>query len=170
MANNDESVSIELATGTDAPAILKLMKQLTTESDTFTVDPGLAQLSIEQEQRQIMLINQTRSNVILVAHFSDEIIGVVTVQQLHDSMDGELGVAVLKQFWNNGIGTALVDEALNWGTSFSNLTRMVLTVENQNQAAIHVYHRLGFVDNLKRRIIAVPGNETATTEMTYDLN
>ncbi|WP_219282721.1 GNAT family N-acetyltransferase [Lactobacillus sp. Sy-1] len=169
MANNEEQVSIGLATGEDAAAVLKLMNQLITESDTFTIDPGLAELSVTQEQREIMLVNQTRSNVILVARLGADIIGIVTVQQLNDSQDGELGVAVLKQFWNHGLGTALVDEALNWGTSFSNLNQIVLTVENRNQAAVHVYHQLGFIDNPGRRIIPVPGNEKSTTEMTYNL-
>ncbi|MHA8110761.1 GNAT family N-acetyltransferase [Lactobacillaceae bacterium Melli_B4] len=164
---NEESVSIVLASGEDAASILELINQLITESDTFTIDPHLADLSVEQEQQQIMLINQTRSNVMLIAKFGDQVIGLVTVQQLADSQMGELGVAVLKQFWNNGIGTALVDEALNWGATFSNLAQFVLTVENRNQPAVHVYHRLGFVDNHKKRIINADGNQHSTTEMIY---
>ncbi|MHA8138222.1 GNAT family N-acetyltransferase [Lactobacillaceae bacterium Scapto_B20] len=167
MSNEDAQVSIELASGEDAAGILELINQLITESDTFTIDPKLADLSVEQEQQQIMLINQTRSNVMLIARYGNQIIGLVTVQQLADSQLGELGVAVLKQFWNNGIGTALVDEALNWGTTFSNLAEFVLTVENRNQAAVHVYHQLGFIDNHKKRIINADGNQYSTTEMIY---
>ncbi|MEJ6400278.1 GNAT family N-acetyltransferase [Nicoliella lavandulae] len=141
-----------------------------TESDTFTIDPELAELTVAEEQRQIMLINQTRSNVMLVAHYGDEVIGLVTVQQLADSDYGELGVAVLKQFWNHGIGTALVDEAINWGVSYSNLNCLVLTVEKRNAAAIHIYHQLGFLDHPKQRIIDVTGSGRSTIEMIYAID
>ncbi|WP_054657730.1 GNAT family N-acetyltransferase [Apilactobacillus ozensis] len=143
-------VSNTLAKPNDAKNLIKLLKQLTKESDTFTVDRSLGQISEQDEARQIMLINQTRNNIILVAkledttHDVDELIGVVTIQQIDDTKCGELGVAVLKDYWNQGVGSALVEESIDWGCDYSNLENFYLVVKKDNLAAIHLYEKIGF--------------------------
>lgn len=130
-------VSNTLAKPNDAKNLIKLLKQLTKESDTFTVDRSLGQISEQDEARQIMLINQTRNNIILVAkledttHDVDELIGVVTIQQIDDTKCGELGVAVLKDYWNQGVGSALVEESIDWGCDYSNLENFYLVVKKR---------------------------------------
>ncbi|WP_054645748.1 GNAT family N-acetyltransferase [Secundilactobacillus oryzae] len=53
-------------------------------------------------------------------------------------------MGVVKELWNQGLGTALVDEALYWAQTVSQLRRIILTVYAENVAAVHVYQKLGF--------------------------
>ncbi|MCK8607752.1 GNAT family N-acetyltransferase [Apilactobacillus ozensis] len=167
-------VSNTLAKPNDAKNLIKLLKQLTKESDTFTVDRSLGQISEQDEARQIMLINQTRNNIILVAkledttHDVDELIGVVTIQQIGDTKCGELGVAVLKDYWNQGVGSALVEESIDWGCDYSNLENFYLVVKKDNLAAIHLYEKIGFKKS-KNRFIKMDTNLKSTYEMNYQL-
>ncbi|KRM67692.1 hypothetical protein FD06_GL000409 [Apilactobacillus ozensis DSM 23829 = JCM 17196] len=167
-------VSNTLAKPNDAKNLIKLLKQLTKESDTFTVDRSLGQISEQDEARQIMLINQTRNNIILVAkledttHDVDELIGVVTIQQIDDTKCGELGVAVLKDYWNQGVGSALVEESIDWGCDYSNLENFYLVVKKDNLAAIHLYEKIGFKKS-KNRFIKMDTNLKSTYEMNYQL-
>ncbi|GLB47118.1 hypothetical protein WR164_10970 [Philodulcilactobacillus myokoensis] len=156
---------IKVAQPDDAESLLNLMKKLVRESDTFSVDPEIAQLSVKQEARQLIMINQTRGNIIIVAEYQHDLIGVVTVQRLSDSDDGELGVAVRKPFWNFGLGKALVREAIRWGRIQSNLHSLLLIVEKRNHAAVHIYRECGFKDHMKHRIIQSEGNYQSTIEM-----
>ena len=127
----------------DAATLLKLTKQLSQETKTVTIDPSWSKISVAQEQRQIELINHTLGNVIIIIKASHQAVGLVTVQQVKSGI-GELGVAVEKKYWNLGLGTRLVQEAIRWFQTYSDLSTLFLTVENQNQAAVHVYKKCGF--------------------------
>ncbi|UQS85097.1 GNAT family N-acetyltransferase [Apilactobacillus apisilvae] len=157
-------VQLSLAIPDDASKLIDLLTQLKQESDTFTIDPELGDMTVKQQSKQIMLVNQTRGNVIIVAKYLDTIIGLVTVQELDNSGCGELGVAVLKQYWNCGLGTKLVMESINWGINYSNLSEIALIVKKNNKPAIHVYEKCGF-NFSKHRLINIQENYHSTYEM-----
>lgn len=70
----------------------------------------------------------------------------MTINPVNDNANaGELGVAVLKQYWSQGIGTMLVSEAIYWYQEFSSLDHLVLDVFSDNERAIALYRKLGFV-------------------------
>ncbi len=131
---------------TDAAQLLALLAQLGRESNTFTVDDGIEELSETDEAEQIERISGTTTNVIFVAVLGDRLIGVSTVQASTDfsAAQGEVGVAVLKEFWGMGLGTALVEEILDWARNYSSLERLVLTVQLRNTRAAKLYQHLGF--------------------------
>jgi ribosomal protein S18 acetylase RimI-like enzyme len=71
---------------------------------------------------------------------------------------GVLGVGVLQQHRGKGIGTALVRAAIDMAKA-AGLTRIELTVREQNARAIALYERLGFVrEGTKRNAVRVDGN------------
>ncbi|XIF20449.1 MAG: N-acetyltransferase [Acetilactobacillus jinshanensis] len=109
----------------------------------MTIDPNWSKISVDREGQQIDLINHTLGNVIILIKSADRDVGLVTVQEVKSGI-GELGVAVEKRYWNLGLGTRLVQEAIRWFKTFSHLTTLFLTVENRNQAAVHVYRKCGF--------------------------
>ncbi|MCL0311507.1 GNAT family N-acetyltransferase [Apilactobacillus sp. TMW 2.2459] len=170
---SEDEVSICIAEPNDAENLIRALKQLTNESDTFTVDHSLSQISIKDQQRQIMLINQTRDNIILIAKLHndkgiDKIIGLVTIQQINDTQCGELGVAVLKNYWNQGIATALIEESVYWGATYSNLNDFYLIVKKDNFAAVHLYKKMGFKQS-KKRFIKMNNNLKSTYKMHYSI-
>lgn len=145
-----DEVTVELATRGNAAAILQFLKARATESDAVLV-PHLDEVTVEQEARNIDLINQFDDCIMLLASLGDEIVGLVTVMVLPDQpTTGELGVVVAKKYWRNGIGRMLVDEAAYWFENYSSLTHLVLEVFADNEAAIKLYHQQGFVDEQAR--------------------
>lgn len=142
----EEVVDVRPAEVTDAAQLLALLAQLGRESNTFTVDDGIEELSETDEAEQIERISGTTTNVIFMAVLGDRLIGVSTVQASTDfsAAQGEVGVAVLKEFWGMGLGTALVEEILDWARNYSSLERLVLTVQLRNTRAAKLYQHLGF--------------------------
>lgn len=142
----EEVVDVRPAEVTDAAQLLALLAQLGRESNTFTVDDGIEELSETDEAEQIERISGTTTNIIFVAVLGDLLIGVSTVQASTDfsAAQGEVGVAVLKEFWGMGLGTALVEEILDWARNYSSLERLVLTVQLRNTRAAKLYQHLGF--------------------------
>ncbi|GAK48491.1 acetyltransferase [Secundilactobacillus oryzae JCM 18671] len=140
-----DEVVIRGAQTSDAEQLLSLMRQLEMETTTIAVDEALPDLTITEEAEQIDLINESPYDQIIVAELEGDLIGIVTLQAvLDESETAELGVGVVKELWNQGLGTALVDEALYWAQTVSQLRRIILTVYAENVAAVHVYQKLGF--------------------------
>lgn len=138
-------VTIELATPADAEGVLAFLRQAAQESDAILI-PHLTDVTLEQEEHNIKVINRFDDCVIMLAKLADEIVGIVTVMMLEDQPAvGELGVVVAKKYWRNGIGQLLVDEAEYWFESYSSLTSLVLTVFADNLPAINLYQKLGFI-------------------------
>lgn len=57
---------------------------------------------------------------------------------------GELGMAVHDQWQQQGIGSALVEAAIDLADQWLNLRRLELTVYTDNAPAIKLYKRVGF--------------------------
>ncbi len=55
------------------------------------------------------------------------------------------GMAVKDNHQGNGIGSALIEKALDLADNWLNLKRIELTVYTDNDAAIHLYKKFGFV-------------------------
>jgi ribosomal protein S18 acetylase RimI-like enzyme len=71
---------------------------------------------------------------------------------------GVLGVGVLQDYRGQGIGTALIRAAIDMARA-TGLTRIELTVREQNARAIELYERLGFVrEGVKRNAVRVDGD------------
>ena len=140
-----EEVDFRLAEPSDGQAILDLLKVLQGESDTFLVDSDLDDITAADEAQQINLINHSRTNLMAVATYGSELIGIVTVDSVDNGV-GEVGVAVLAGYQGYSIGTNLMELAIDWATDFSSLDHLVLTVFSKNEPAIHVYYKVGFHD------------------------
>lgn len=141
---NDE-VTLKVPELTDAAAVLQLLQQINSETSVVMI-PNLDQISIADEEVSLEEISERSDCFVLLAIFRQIPVGIVTVTKL-DGPDnaGELGVAVLKKYWSQGIGSLLVDEATYWFENFSSLEHLVLDVFSDNQRAIRLYQKFGFV-------------------------
>jgi L-phenylalanine/L-methionine N-acetyltransferase len=65
---------------------------------------------------------------------------------------GQIGMAVRDDWQGKGIGTALMEAALDLADNWLNLTRVELSVFTENAAAIALYEKFGFeVEGTHRR-------------------
>jgi RimJ/RimL family protein N-acetyltransferase len=62
-----------------------------------------------------------------------------------------LGISIAKEWRNQGLGTTLMKEAIAWCESNPLIKRVELEVFGDNDRALHVYEKLGFIQEGVRR-------------------
>ena len=58
---------------------------------------------------------------------------------------GSIGIAIDKQWRSKGVGTAMMQFLIDWARGTGIITRMELEVNTNNERAVHVYQKVGFV-------------------------
>lgn len=164
---SDQEVTVQLPDAGDAKAVLQLLARLKKESDVVLIS-GLGDITTADEQEIIQEIAQRSDCIILTAVLNRQPIGILTVTPLDDSATaGELGVAVLKKFWSQGVGTLLIKEAIYWYQQYSSLEHLVLDVFVENKRAIKLYRKLGFKETDHITEIDSKGRERSALLMEY---
>jgi RimJ/RimL family protein N-acetyltransferase len=138
----------------DATAIIAYMKRITSEPDNgLLYEPGEFDWSLEQEQAFIQAQMDAENGVMLVAETDQSpesgktIIGIVNCgggPRRANRHTVSLGISVKLEWRNQGVGTALMQEIIQWARETGIVTRIQLDVFETNVRAIHVYEKLGF--------------------------
>jgi L-phenylalanine/L-methionine N-acetyltransferase len=85
----------------------------------------------------------------LVATFetSQKVVAMITLHlnQGRRAHVGSLGIFVHDDYQNQGIGSQLMQAAIDLAENWLNLKRLELTVYTDNNSAIHLYEKYGFV-------------------------
>jgi ribosomal protein S18 acetylase RimI-like enzyme len=96
----------------------------------------------------------------VVALAGDRVVGwcdIVPLPRHTKAHGGVLGIGVIKRYRGRGIGPALLSAAIEKARA-GGLTRVELTVREENTRAIVLYERFGFErEGLKRRAVRVDG-------------
>ncbi|USS88665.1 GNAT family N-acetyltransferase [Fructilactobacillus cliffordii] len=138
-----EEVRIRAAVPADAAGLLTLVKRLQQETDLITVDEQLDRLTLDKEAAILERLNTSGTNLVAVASLDTTLVGLVTIMEQTPAV-GELGIAVLNDYQGMGLGSALLDLAVDWFTKLSRLQRLLLTVKESNQRALRLYQHAGF--------------------------
>ncbi|KRN02403.1 acetyltransferase [Levilactobacillus senmaizukei DSM 21775 = NBRC 103853] len=166
-----EEVAIRLPEATESAALLTLLEQLQGESDTFVLADAADRMTAAQEAEQLRQIQHSSRHLLLVASLGRELLGVCSISPTTQGHVGELGVAVLQNYWHQGIGTALVDEALYWAETASSLDAVGLTVQTRNVAAVKLYEKLGFerTDMPTETVTTAEGEQVTAVQMVFPI-
>lgn len=137
----------EAEPGGDAE-LVTLLNRVSLETDFTSLDrEGILLTDTEME---LFLDKQARSEnqITLLALLNDEIAGLVNItadQRKRVRHIGDLFIVIGKKYWNNGLGSLLLEEVVEWAQASGILRRLQLTVQTRNQAAVHLYQKNGFV-------------------------
>ena len=83
----------------------------------------------------------------LVACVEGEIVGMLSLhvsERLRRAHVGDLGMVVHDKWAGKGVGTALMEAAIDLADNWLNLSRLELTVYTDNEPALRLYKKLGF--------------------------
>lgn len=146
---NGENIVIRPAKTNDAVELIEYLEKISSESDNLTFGPGEFEISVEQEVNFLESMAGSDNAIYLVAHKGDHIVGSLNFAgggRPRVAHTGEFGVSVLKAYWDNGIGTELIKYLLEWCRESGRIRKVNLRVRTDNEQAIHVYRKLGFVE------------------------
>ncbi len=150
------TVTIREARPDDAAAMLAYLDVLSREPGLdIPLGPGEFTLTEEQERDFIARCAAQENALFLVAVAEGQIVGALVCtgradrQALRHSVT--LGISVRDGWRNQGLGTRMMEQAIAWARNSGVVKRIELDVYARNKRAIHVYEKLGFVQEGHRR-------------------
>jgi RimJ/RimL family protein N-acetyltransferase len=140
----EQEVIVEEAQLSDAKALVDLLSQVSQETD-FVV----AETILSQEDMEIFLERHLESvnEICLVVRVGKELAGVLNVSSTSSPQTNHIGdifIAVQEKYWGYGLGSLLMEVALDWACHTPVIRRLELTVQARNSRAVHLYEKFGF--------------------------
>ena len=132
----------------DAAELVAFLNRVSLETDFTSLDGD--GILLTSEEMEIFLNKQASSDnqITLLAFLNDKIAGIVNItaeQRKRVRHIGDLFIVIGQKYWNNGLGSLLLEEVIEWAQVSGILRRLQLTVQTRNQAAVHLYQKYGFV-------------------------
>ena len=156
----EQEVIVEEAQLSDAKALVDLLSQVSQETD-FVV----AETILSQEDMEIFLERHLESvnEICLVVRVGKELAGVLNVSSTRSPQTNHIGdifIAVQDKYWGYGLGSLLMEVALDWACHTPVIRRLELTVQARNSRAVHLYEKFGFkIEATKERVAKTKDGE-----------
>lgn len=130
----------------DAEKYLTLNKKL-DESGFMLYKPGERQTTVEQQAMMIKRVLSDEHSTILVAESDQQIVGFIGA--IGNSVERKkhcayLALGVAENHRGNGLATELFNHVFAWAKA-TEMTRLELTVIQENTKAVSLYKKLGFI-------------------------
>jgi RimJ/RimL family protein N-acetyltransferase len=125
----------------DARPMAELLAEVAAERTGIATEPP-----VDVDERAELFARSTRST--FVAEGDERLVGMLHVEVSRFGF-GELGMLVDRDWRGRGVGTALVQAAIEWSRA-EGLHKLSLEVWPTNAAAIALYRKLGFVEEGRR--------------------
>ncbi|HQQ89887.1 MAG TPA: GNAT family N-acetyltransferase [Oscillospiraceae bacterium] len=137
---------IEKARPEDAGQMLAFLKAAGGESDNLSFGEEGLPLTEKQEAAYIRTVAKSQKSLMLVAKTNGRIVGSCSVDAFprRFSHRGELGIVIARECWHQGVGAALMKEAIRFAKEEAHLEVLSLEVRADNQNAIALYEKFGF--------------------------
>ena len=136
---------IKEATPQDAIARIEYSKKIGAETDNLSFGAEGFPISVDGEEEYIRSILKDEKSCSFFAWKNGEIVGDVSLSAFPRRMNhrAELGLSVLKSEWNKGLGSQLLQKAIEFAKK-NGLEIINLEVRSDNFRAIHLYEKFGF--------------------------
>ena len=120
----------------DIDSLIRLLEQLFTIEQDFTVNP-------DNQRRGLELMMQSDTAYMVVAEQADEVVGMASLQILISTADGGRAgliedLVVNAEHRGMGIGRSLIEHLIGWAEQ-QGLTRLQLLADLDNQPALDFY-------------------------------
>jgi RimJ/RimL family protein N-acetyltransferase len=158
----------------DAAAIIEFLPKTHIETDFVNYLPGEFDWSVEKEREFLRARIANPVSLSMSAVVDGRIIGLAgaAAQDLKRMRHhAEIGLAILKEFWGQGIGRRMMELNIEWGRRIG-LRKIYLRVVHYNERARSMYEALGFKEEarLHEDVLRVDGTygHTITMALVYD--
>ena len=83
----------------------------------------------------------------MVVRVGSEFAGVLNIVSTNSPQTNHIGdvfIALQEKYWGYGLGSLLMEVALDWAEQTPMIRRLELTVQARNSRAVHLYEKFGF--------------------------
>ena len=135
----------------DAKDMAEYLKIVNGESDFMNSYPQEINLSVEEEEKMIKGFNKSDTTLMLVVEMDGRIIAsgtIIRLGKIKMHHRGNVAIAVLKEFWNLGIGKKILI-CLEGFAKDLGLSQIELDYYSGNKRARALYDKIGFIETGK---------------------
>jgi RimJ/RimL family protein N-acetyltransferase len=162
-------MEIKVVTPDMAQDIIDYVKKASGETDNIITTPEEFTLTEEQEAKYIQAVLDSRLSNMIVMMEDGQIIGQCGLHGREGRKRlghiSSLGITILKEHWNKGIGYKLMSTQIEYAKSHG-ISKINLEVRTDNPAAVHLYKKIGFeIEGTNRRSMYVEGEYIDTYYM-----
>ncbi len=147
---NDKLVTIRSAELSDAKEFLKAIETYIPQSEFIPKLKKEINRTVRQQEEWIDSFIASKNSLLLVAEHGNDIIGNLDLTgnkrkiMEHTAM---LGMGMLKEWRNMGLGTELISTAVEWAKNNPILELIWLEVYTDNMLGLGLYEKMGFQKN-----------------------
>ncbi|AFM00521.1 acetyltransferase, ribosomal protein N-acetylase [Desulfitobacterium dehalogenans ATCC 51507] len=145
---NGQLILIREAVKEDAQELVNYLHKIGGESDFLTFGSGELSISANDEESIIEESRNAKNKIMLLALVDNKVIGCLSFvngARARTQHTGEFGLSVLKDYWGQGIGSAMLKELIRWAKDSNTIKKLNLRVRSDHAKAIELYKRFGFV-------------------------
>ncbi len=147
---NQKKVTLRVAQVEDAEKLLHCIKTYIPQSEYIPKLEQEIKLTVEQEKEWINSFLANDNSLLLVAEYDNHIIGNVDLTGNRRKImehTAVMGMGMLKEWRNTGLGTALLQLAIEWAKENPILELIWLQVYTENKLGVSLYRKLGFQES-----------------------
>lgn len=154
---SQRTVTIRTATPEDAQAVLSYTQEVMAEAPFLLTTREEFTKTVEDQQQFLASYLEHPHQLALLAEADGNVIGFLNFQNGHRKRiahQGEMSMSLLRDWRGQGVGRAMVERLLVWAQVNLLLEKVTLDVFSENQPAIALYERVGFVkEGIQRKAI-----------------
>lgn len=147
--NKRPSITVREARPEDAAQLVDFVTRLSEESGLYLLlEPGEFTMTVEEEAELLMKYAQLDNWAYFVAEAGGEIVGGLNLKggvRAGNRHCAVLGISVGNGWRGVGVGSQLMAHALQWARQGGVLKRIELFVFTENEPALHLYEKFGFL-------------------------
>lgn len=131
----------------DAAEMLDYMVATAGETHYLLREPEECTTTVEQEEAYLRSLNTSPFNTMIVCEVGGKIAGncqITFKNKLKNRHRAIVAIALLKEYWALGIGTAMFREMIRLAREQGGIEQLELEVIEGNERAIGLYEKMGF--------------------------
>lgn len=145
----------------DYDKLTKMIEQLADETNYYPFTSQDYNIS-EDEQKVFINKMNTQENCFLFGCFhNDNLVGVVYLyggNRARNYHSSTLGIGVLKEYSNRGIGSNLIQKAIDYAYNCNLIGKINIQVVKENTKAINFYKKYNFqIEGIEKRSLFIDG-------------
>ena len=131
----------------DAKRMIEYLNIVGGESENLLFGKDEFHLTVEQEMEHIKRISNNANTLMILGIIDNNIVSIAQISSPNRKRiahNSEISISVKKDYWRNGIGSAVMEELIRFAKEHGTIKNISLGVKASNKNAIRMYEKFGF--------------------------